>query len=73
MESSALWGWFPCECKLGAGKSSTYKGSAAEVAGAAGLTAAQVEAVYSNIDSKRNATRYLHLKPLLADVIGEIP
>jgi NAD+ synthase len=46
---------------------------AAEVAGAAGLTAAQVETVYSDIDSKRNATRYLHLKPLLADVIGEIP
>jgi len=32
-----------------------------------------VETVYSDIDSKRNATRYLHLKPLLADVTGEIP
>ena len=38
---------------------------AAEVAGAAGLTAAQVERVYRDIDQKRRTTRALHLPPLL--------
>ena len=45
---------------------------AAEVAGAAGLTTEQVETVYRDIESKRHATRYLHLKPLLVDAVGEI-
>lgn len=46
---------------------------AAEVAEAAGLTPAQVETVYRDIESKRQATRYLHCAPLLVDGIGEIP
>jgi len=44
----------------------------ADVATAVGLTADQVRRVYSDIDSKRLATRYLHLKPLLVDEIHEI-
>ncbi|MCR6635254.1 NAD(+) synthase [Devosia sp.] len=38
---------------------------AAEVAAAAGLTHAQLEAVWADIERKRVATRYLHLPPLL--------
>ena len=38
-----------------------------EVAAAAGLTTEQVEAVYRDIEAKRNATRYLHEKTLLMD------
>lgn len=45
---------------------------AAEVAEAAGLTPAQVETVYRDIESKRQATRYLHRAPLLVDAIEEI-
>ncbi len=44
----------------------------AEVATAAGLTAEQVEWVYSDIDKKRATTRYLHQKPLLVDAIPEL-
>jgi NAD+ synthase len=40
------------------------------VAGAIGLTPDQVDRVYSDIDAKRNGTRYLHLPPILA---GEVP
>lgn len=36
-----------------------------EVAAAAGLTHAQLEAVWADIERKRVATRYLHLPPLL--------
>jgi NAD+ synthase len=39
--------------------------SADEAAAAADLTAEQAAYVYSQIDSKRTATRYLHLAPLL--------
>jgi len=39
--------------------------TADDAASAAGLTAEQVELVYADIDAKRNATRYLHEKPLL--------
>ncbi|WDT75061.1 MAG: NAD(+) synthase [Candidatus Manganitrophus sp.] len=46
--------------------------SAAEVAGEIGLTAQQVERVYRDIDAKRNATRYMHSKPLLVEEVGEI-
>ena len=42
---------------------------AAELAGATGLTEAQVERVYRQIDSKRNTTRYLHLGPVLMESI----
>lgn len=42
---------------------------AAEVAVAAGLTRAQVEHAFKDIDIKRSTTRYQHMKPLL---MGEI-
>ena len=43
---------------------------AADVAQALGLNEQQVERVFRDIDSKRRATRYLHLKPqLVAEVI----
>ena len=45
---------------------------AAEVAAALGLTPAQVERVYKDIDQKRRTTRYLHSKPLLVDPVPEI-
>ncbi len=41
-----------------------------EVARLLGLTDAQVERVYRDIEAKRNATRYLHLPPLLVEDIG---
>ena len=44
----------------------------AEVAGAAGLTPAQVELVYKDIATKRSTTRYLHLAPLLVAAVPEI-
>jgi NAD+ synthase len=43
----------------------------AEVAPVAGLSAAQAERAYKDIDSKRNATRYLHLPPRLAEDVPE--
>jgi NAD+ synthase len=43
-----------------------------EVARAVGLTSAQVEIVYRDIASKRKATRYLHLRPLLVELVSEI-
>lgn len=45
---------------------------AAELAPVAGLTEKQVERVYHLIEAKRNATRYLHLRPLLVEEIEEI-
>jgi len=45
---------------------------AAEVADATGLTAEQSERVYQLIDSKRNATRYLHMHPLLVETVCQI-
>jgi NAD+ synthase len=42
---------------------------AAEVAQAAGLTAAQVERVYRDIEAKRRTTRYLHLPPMLVEPV----
>lgn len=44
-----------------------------EVAAAAGLTVDQVERVYRDIDSKREATRYLHSPPVLMEDIEELP
>ncbi len=41
------------------------------VAVAAGLTRAQVDAVFKDIDNKRSTTRYLHLKAQLAADISE--
>jgi len=43
-----------------------------EVAAATGLTKEQVERVYRDIDTKRNTTHYLHLKPLLVENVDEI-
>lgn len=40
-----------------------------EVSVASGLTPEQVEAVYAQIESKRQATRYQHMKPLLVEAI----
>jgi len=37
-----------------------------EIADEAGLTVRQVELIYADLQSKRKATRYLHLAPLLA-------
>ncbi|HEY1374576.1 MAG TPA: NAD(+) synthase [Candidatus Binatia bacterium] len=42
-----------------------------EVAAAAGLTAAAAAEVYKQIDSKKIATRYLHLAPLVMALDGE--
>ena len=44
---------------------------AAEVAPAVGLTVAQVERVFRDIEAKRRAARYLHLAPLLVERSGE--
>src|SRR6266852_2375212 len=43
-----------------------------EVAPVIGLTAEQSERVYQLIDSKRNATRYLHMQPLLVETVCQI-
>jgi NAD+ synthase len=43
-----------------------------EVARVVGLTAEQVEIVYRDIAAKRKATRYLHLSPLLVELVSEI-
>jgi NAD+ synthase len=45
---------------------------ASEVAPAVGLTADQVERVYRDISAKRKATKYQHLRPLLAEPIEEV-
>jgi NAD+ synthase len=45
---------------------------AAEVALAMGLTEAQVERVYKDINAKRRSTRYLHEPPLLVDPVLEV-
>lgn len=45
---------------------------AAEAAPAIGLSAAQVEQVYRDIESKRRTTRYLHLPPLLVEPVPEL-
>ena len=42
-----------------------------EVAAASGLTTTQAERAYRMIDSKRRATRYLHMRPLLVENVGE--
>ncbi len=45
---------------------------AAEVAPAVGITAAQVERVYKDIEKKRMTTRYLHARPLLVHDVPEV-
>ena len=44
----------------------------AQVAAVAGLTEEQVEWAYRDIEAKRQATRYQHLKPLLVQEIPEV-
>lgn len=46
-----------------------YGLEADQVAEAAGLTQEQVERIYRDIDSKRNATRYLHMGPQLVGAL----
>jgi NAD+ synthase len=43
-----------------------------EVAGAARLTTREVERVWADIAAKRKATRYLHMRPLLIEEVGEV-
>ena len=45
---------------------------ACDIAEPVGLTAEQVEAVYRDIESKRKATRYLHLRPQLVEEVEEV-
>lgn len=45
---------------------------AAQVAPVVGLTPAQVEKVFKDIEAKRAATRYLHLKPQLVSPVPEL-
>jgi len=46
--------------------------SAEEVAPVVGITSAQVERVFKDIEAKRRATRYLHMRPLLVDPVKEV-
>lgn len=43
-----------------------------EIADEIGLTAEQVVRVFDDIDAKRAATEYLHLKPLLVELVPEV-
>jgi NAD+ synthase len=45
---------------------------AREVAPAVDLTAEQVERVFKDIEAKRRATRYLHARPLLVELVNEV-
>lgn len=45
---------------------------AIETAGPLGLTPAEVERVYRDIEANRRATRYLHGAPLLVQQVGEV-
>lgn len=45
---------------------------AGEVAPVVGLTPAQVERVFKDIEAKRRAARYLHMRPLLVDPVKEV-
>jgi len=45
---------------------------AAEVAPVVGITVDQVERVFKDIDAKRRATKYLHMRPLLVDAVSEV-
>jgi NAD+ synthase len=46
--------------------------AAADVASAAGLSESQAERVYADIQSKRRATRHLHLPPLLVTPVLDV-
>ena len=44
----------------------------AELAGALGITEAQAELIYRDIDTKRRTTRYLHARPELVEPVEEL-
>jgi NAD+ synthase len=46
--------------------------AASELARMVGLPERQVERVYTLIDAKRKATRYLHMAPALVEQIPEV-
>ena len=46
--------------------------TAAELAAAIGVTEAQAANVYRDIEAKRRATRYMHLKPVLVEAVTEL-
>jgi NAD+ synthase len=43
-----------------------------ELAAAIGITPAQAENVYRDIEAKRKSTRYMHLKPVLVEDVAEL-
>ena len=45
---------------------------AADVGAALGLTDQQIERVFRDIDSKRRASRYLHLEPQLVAEVSDV-
>ena len=49
-----------------------HRVSADEVAPVVGLTPVQVERVFKDIEAKRRATRYLHMRPQLVDLVTEV-
>jgi NAD+ synthase len=46
--------------------------SAAELANALKITEAQAQHVYNDIEAKRRATRYMHIKPVLVEPVTEL-
>lgn len=46
--------------------------SASELAKALNITEAQAQHVYNDIEAKRRATRYMHLKPVLVESVDEL-
>jgi NAD+ synthase len=46
--------------------------SAAELATALKITEAQAAHVFKDIEAKRRATRYMHLKPVLVEPVSEL-
>ncbi len=49
-----------------------HRRPAAELAQALGMTQAQAEFVYADIEAKRRATQYLHARPALVDPVTQI-
>ena len=45
---------------------------ASELAGALGITEAQAQHVYNDIEAKRRTTRYLHSKAVLVEPVDEL-
>jgi len=49
-----------------------HQRGAAEAAAALGISAAQAEHIYRDIEAKRRTTRYMHLPPVLVEPVSEI-